>query len=176
MRRLLNATLAMAACVALATVSYAATLWPDGDNPFSNQGPYGFVGKGEVQTPWGWNNATLQNNAAGVSFTYEEVGTYTVVCDGHSNPSQNPKTFSNKVIGIEASVAAELRKNGTGQITGFNLTDIGEELASGEGCPAAWTIEESRTPNEDAGAVIGLVAHYPGEEDLDLDTEILFTE
>jgi hypothetical protein len=176
MRSYVRASLAIVACVAVGTFSYAATLWPDGDNTNSNQGEYGFVGKGELQIPWGWNNAKLQSEADFVLFTYEEVGTYTVICDGHSNPSQNPRTFSNKVVGIEASVARELRKNSVGQVTGFSLIDIGDELATGEGCPTAWTIEVDRIPNEDAGTVIGLVAHHPDEDDLPLDTEILFSE
>jgi hypothetical protein len=33
----------------------------------------GFVGKGDVQVAFGWNNATLQKNAAGVTFTSSQA-------------------------------------------------------------------------------------------------------
>jgi hypothetical protein len=41
----------------------------------------GFVGKGEVQTPWGWNNSTLQKYAAGVTFSMESSAVYAQDCE-----------------------------------------------------------------------------------------------
>ena len=38
----------------------------------------GFVGKGDVQTAMGWNNAELQKNAENLKFTYVTETTYAV--------------------------------------------------------------------------------------------------
>jgi hypothetical protein len=40
-----------------------------------DSGGYGFVGKGDVQVAFGWNNAALQKNASGVSFTSKQDAT-----------------------------------------------------------------------------------------------------
>lgn len=40
----------------------------------------GFVGKGDVQTAFGWNNQALQANAADVTFSYNAVDTYSATC------------------------------------------------------------------------------------------------
>jgi hypothetical protein len=161
----------LAAALAAASVGYAATtFWPNEGNTATNQGPYGFVGKGDVQIPWGWNNNKLQNQAEYVTFSYQQVGAYTVVCDGHTNASQNPKTYTNKELSIVSEVGYENRTNKKGQINGFKLMDLGEEVSDGEGCPPAWPITVSKTPNENAGEVVGIVAQHPDEVDLVLDT------
>ena len=36
----------------------------------------GWVGKGEVQSAYGWNNKAMQNNVGGVTFVYEATATY----------------------------------------------------------------------------------------------------
>lgn len=40
----------------------------------------GFVGKGDVQLVFGWNNAQLQANAGGVTFSYDTVDRYEATC------------------------------------------------------------------------------------------------
>ncbi|MBE8525423.1 hypothetical protein ILP97_49455 [Amycolatopsis sp. H6(2020)] len=57
----------------------------------------GFVGKGEIQTPFGWNNDKLQANAGGVSFTYDATDTYDAVygwitgeAPGARGPTRSP--------------------------------------------------------------------------------------
>ncbi|MEU0217673.1 hypothetical protein ABZ281_22310 [Streptomyces sp. NPDC006265] len=41
----------------------------------------GFVGKGDVQTSFAWNNKQLQTNSDGVSFTYATTTHYSAVCE-----------------------------------------------------------------------------------------------
>jgi hypothetical protein len=153
--------LALASVMILSTAALGAVT-------FDPETGEGFVGKGDVQLAFEWNNKALQDNAADVSFTYEEVGEYTVVCDGHSNPARNPSTFNNRELGLEAEVDYDKRRNRQDQITGFILTGLGDETVSGQACPAAWEIEVSRTLNPDAGEIVGLFAHY-GEEKVQLD-------
>jgi hypothetical protein len=122
----------------------------------------GFVGKGDVQLAFGWNNATLQANAADLSFTYENMGEYTLVCSRiHDIHGYQEHTFKNRVIGIEAEVEVEVRANKNEQVTGFLLAGYGDVQSSGEGCPSGWPDEVSRTLNEDAGDAVGLFVHHP---------------
>jgi len=58
-----TAGLATAALMATATAGNAATLNTDGS---------GFVGKGEVQSAFGWNNKAAQDNQSKVTFTAEQ--------------------------------------------------------------------------------------------------------
>jgi hypothetical protein len=48
----------------------------------------GFVGKGDVQSAFGWNNQQLQANAAGVSFTYIVEGTLSQTCEREAGASE----------------------------------------------------------------------------------------
>lgn len=100
----------------------------------------GFVGKGEVQSPWGWNNDDLQA-AVGykdqavpnptVWFDYQSSANYTQPCEKPLNRkkfeySSVEVTFKKKVR-VNSTVAYEKRRN-TGlneQVTGFNLTGYG---------------------------------------------------
>lgn len=38
----------------------------------------GFVGKGVIQSPWGWNNAYMQAYAGGIKFCYKYEATYLI--------------------------------------------------------------------------------------------------
>lgn len=93
----------------------------------------GFVGKGDVQTAFVWNNQQLQKNASGVTFSYESENTYDGVCQwvtGEGKRGEKTHTVSHKVsTGVASSIAYDLRvKN---QITGFNLTGLGSTTSSG---------------------------------------------
>jgi hypothetical protein len=55
--------------VALATTTF---------NPATGTG---FVGKGDVQTPWGWNDQTLQSQAINVSFFEVQNADYAATCE-----------------------------------------------------------------------------------------------
>lgn len=111
---------------------------------------YGFVGKGDVQTPFNWNDAALQAKANAVSFTYESKSdeTYAVTCEWDTGNRVIVHHVQNKVANLIDSVSYDLkkadRKNPNGKITGFNLEGKGPEVVResgsvpvlGEPCPA----------------------------------------
>ena len=103
----------------------------------------GFVGKGDVQLAFGWNNQLLQDNASGITFTLESEDVYTAVCEfvtGEGTRGERthrvPHTESTTV---NSSVAYHPRIRN--QITGFNLTGTGATTSTGsipvvgEACP-----------------------------------------
>jgi len=67
MRKALMAAV-VAASLALAATALAANVDSTGK---------GFVGKGQVQSEFKWNNAKLQQNAAGISFSFVQTATET---------------------------------------------------------------------------------------------------
>jgi hypothetical protein len=116
------AAVALAASTAMATV----TFFPTAPNPLSQTvAGAGFVGKGDVQIAFGWANAALQTNAAGVGFTYVENTEYTITCEKDIvNPAQTivVVTHHTRTVGLNATVDNDPRKvNGQKQFTGFIL-------------------------------------------------------
>lgn len=94
----------------------------------------GFVGKGAVQSSFGWNNAGLQTNAGGITFSYEVTGVYEQSClhaTGHEHMTVQ-KTFK-KTVELSADVAFAARRNPQNKVTGFNLTGIA--ATTGDGPP-----------------------------------------
>lgn len=93
----------------------------------------GFVGKGDVQLAFGWNNATLQNNASGVTFSYDVVDTYEVTAEWTtSEGKKGVKTHTITVIrqvSVSASVLSSARVHK--QVDGFYLLGLGTETSSG---------------------------------------------
>jgi hypothetical protein len=165
-----NTSMRVQALNRLAALTFAsiATVAANAEVTFDSSSGEGFVGKGDVQEAFGWSNKQLQDNAAALNFTYSEVGFYTVVCTGHSNSNQNPRTFSDREIGVLGGVDFLSRRGGaeqSKQINGFVLSGMDEEnvVSNGEGCPAAWTTEVSRTLNSNVGSTIGLYVHFEGE-------------
>ncbi len=106
----------------------------------------GFVGKGDVQLVYGWNNKQLQNNADLVQFqaSTEEVSTTTWTCDRDAGPQtqERENTTMKTTQGIVDSIARERN-----QITGFILsgydgdptTDTEREGPAAGSCPTGWT-------------------------------------
>jgi hypothetical protein len=123
-----------------------------GLTPSNSQGKCGWVGKGEVQNAFGWNNARLQQAAPGVDFEYTEEATYDVTLqwfsdsfsrtdsdDESTNCEPNPdssappgKSFicttthevtTEKTSSIDAAINADPRQSPK-QFTGFKLVDI----------------------------------------------------
>lgn len=98
----------------------------------------GFVGKGDVQLLYGWNNKALQDNASGVSFAYSAVDTYDVECYWET-VTGNGKIIVHDIniprhTSVSASVAYESRKNSQGKdgpVTGFNLNGFGTTVTQG---------------------------------------------
>jgi hypothetical protein len=81
----------------------------------------GFVGKGDVQLIFGWNNKALQDNAASVQFraSTEEVTEVSWECTNANNENiqERARTTTTTTQGVVSNIARV--KN---QITGFNLT------------------------------------------------------
>ena len=89
----------------------------------------GFVGKGDVQTAFGWNNPTIQKNAPGVTFTYESKDVYDVECYWETLTGNGKIIIHDLTIpkhtSINSAVAYDARTHK--QVDGFNLkgyTDV----------------------------------------------------
>ena len=96
----------------------------------------GFVGKGDVQTAFTWNNKALQDNAAGVTFNYSSTETYEAVCQWFTGPAHNRKSHikeRTRTTGVNATVSYDARQRN--QITGFTLTGFGANTVSGDELP-----------------------------------------
>jgi hypothetical protein len=94
----------------------------------------GFVGKGDVQLAFGWNNKQLQTNASGVSFSYNTTDTYDAVCQwvtGEGTRGEKTHTVTQeKSTAVNSAIAYDPRvKN---QITGFTLKEFGATTTTGE--------------------------------------------
>jgi hypothetical protein len=85
----------------------------------------GFVGKGDVQSIYDWNNSMLQANAHLVRFKFSNAGTASWTCQG-VNKSGNIviSDVRDQDVGTNAEISYDPRKNRQGQITGFILTGL----------------------------------------------------
>jgi hypothetical protein len=120
--------LALGGIVASATIAFAAVT-------FDSATGTGFVGKGDVQLAFGWNNQALQRNAAGVTFSYDAQEEYKYDCtftvevgrDKVREPRTQTRGKSTTVLG---TIAYDARVRN--QITGFNLNGFGQVTTTGE--------------------------------------------
>jgi opacity protein-like surface antigen len=106
----------------------------------------GFVGKGDVQLLYGWNNKQLQDNASSVQFQAStvEVTESTWTCDRDAGPQtlERANTTTTTTQGVVSHIARERN-----QITGFILLGYdGDPVVETEldgpavgSCPAGWT-------------------------------------
>lgn len=156
------------AALAVASISTAALAAVTFD-PVSGMG---FVGKGDVQLAYGWNNAQLQSNAAGVTFKYDSVDSYVVTCEWFTGPASNRRSHQvdhNKSTSVLSQIAYEARKNSQGQITGFNLTGLGATTDTGgaqphegDACPGNPGTGAVIIEVNDSGSTGGLYVVYGG--------------
>jgi hypothetical protein len=106
--------LACAAVAVFATATLAAVNFDPGTGT-------GFVGKGDVQLVFGWNNKQLQDNASSVQFrsSSEVVTEVSWECTNTNNDNiqERARTSTTTVAGV---LSAEGRDN-KGKITGFIL-------------------------------------------------------
>lgn len=124
-------SLAAVATAALATVT------------FDSATGTGFVGKGDVQLAFGWNNAQLQANASGLSFTYMAVETYDAECYWETTTGKGKVVVHDITVPRHSSVSATVtyQARARNQINGFNLTGFGAMVtegtvpALGDACP-----------------------------------------
>jgi hypothetical protein len=141
MKPFVKTALGTAACLAVAGIAYAAVILDDDG--------IGFVGKGDVQLVYGWNNKQLQDNAGLVQFqAVSDVVTevsWTCTNSNNQNEQIRARTTTTSIEGILSSVA-RVRN----QITGFNLNGwVGAPTVDVDGpdgpplnsCPSGpWTL------------------------------------
>jgi opacity protein-like surface antigen len=98
----------------------------------------GFVGKGDVQLAFGWNNKQLQTNAAQVTFHYESQSEYNVTCEWTTEGRKETTTHTRskkKKNSVFASITYASRTNKQQDITGFNLNGHGAVSETGDSVP-----------------------------------------
>lgn len=85
----------------------------------------GFVGKGDVQLVYGWNNKALQDNASSVRFRLnsETVTEVSWECTNQNNDKvqERSRTTTTSLQGLVTTVARDNSKGKDGPVTGFNL-------------------------------------------------------
>ena len=98
-----------------------------------------FVGKGDVQTAFGWNNTLLQTNASGVTFMYQTTATYEVITAWATGTPAAPISLHSHLetvtttVGTSAAVNGDSRQTkGQKQFTGFNLSGFNAVTTAGE--------------------------------------------
>jgi hypothetical protein len=118
-----------AAFLLLATSAFA-------DVTFDPSNGTGFVGKGNVQLAFNWNNATLQSNAQAVTFTYIVTDTYNATAQwttGDGTPGYATHSVTHTVsTGVNDTVVGTTRNNKLSDVTGFNLLGFGTTTTTGD--------------------------------------------
>jgi hypothetical protein len=99
--------------------------WALADVSFDVSTGMGFVGKGDVQLAFGWNNQVVQANAGFVYFTYEAEDEFNMDCTW-TNGGGNTQTTTkrNQESSIDSAVVMNTRRHA--QVDGFVLTGMGE--------------------------------------------------
>jgi opacity protein-like surface antigen len=105
----------------------------------------GFVGKGDIQLGFGWNNKQLQDGAKNVTFRLKTHERYSVTCEWETvTGGKNSKVIEHsitKTANVNSNIAVSVEPRTRNQITGFNLTGFGAgttggtEPVIGGGCP-----------------------------------------
>jgi hypothetical protein len=163
----LTAGLMMIATAAMAAVNF---------DPATGEG---FVGKGEVQTAFGWNNPTLQGTADFVEFrsVSEVVSEVSWTCTNSNNQNEQvrDRTTTTSVQGVVGSVARTRN-----QVTGFILTGYdGEPTESSESdgnvlnsCPSGpWSLTTPAGDPEVVSSTSTVQVSIDGEEWIDLQVD-----
>ncbi|WP_157991587.1 hypothetical protein [Caldimonas tepidiphila] len=111
-----------------------------------NENGTGFIGKGDVQTAFGWNNKELNENAGGVSFETSVTAEHTWICDRDNGPQTQERARDTTTTGLISHVTRDNKRQITGfTLTGFsssNTTSTGPQLGS---CPTGWTASAIET-------------------------------
>jgi opacity protein-like surface antigen len=147
----------LAAGVALATISSAAYAAVT----FDPETGAGWVGKGDVQTAFGWNNATMQSRHLGVTFGVDSTVSYDVTCEWETvTGGKNSKTITHNVTNhknISSSAAVDSASRKTGQYTGWFLNgyedgglDDVDLPEVGDSCPQGGSASDNDPPENDA--------------------------
>jgi hypothetical protein len=171
MRAKLLVLVVLAAVLVLAASAVSAAV------TFDAETGTGFVGKGDVQLVYGWNNKALQDNADDVQFraSSEEVTEVSWICtnSNNQNTQERERTTTTTIAGVVTSVARERN-----QITGFILngyvgtpttlsTTEGNQLNS---CPSGpWTLTTPAGDPEFVSSTGGLQVSSNGTDWFDLE-------
>ncbi|ODG93325.1 MULTISPECIES: hypothetical protein [Bacillaceae] len=95
----------------------------------------GFVGKGDVQLAFNWNNASLQKNAGATTFTYDVKDTYVVTEYWETlTGGKQPKIVTHEIeVPKHASVSANVDYDArrANQINGFIIKGFGNVVTEG---------------------------------------------
>lgn len=161
--------------IAAAAALFAVTAFANAGVTFDPTTGTGFVGKGDVQLAFGWNNAQLQTNAAGVGFSYQLRQDYLAVCTWTTaEGTRGEKTHEvSHTLKYNAGSTVNYDARTRSQITGFTLTGyptgtevsvgtapvVGAPCPGNEGTDGAWS---SVTPV--GTGVDGLFVTYAGAE------------
>lgn len=118
-----SAVAAVALFAAVGTASALVTFDPENGE--------GFVGKGDVQLAFGWNNSALQENANGVTFQYAAIDEYEAVCEFTTGPAHSRTTHTiteTELTSVAGAPDGDPRKvKGQQQFTGFDLEGFEED-------------------------------------------------
>jgi hypothetical protein len=135
-------TIAVASAAALMTASAAMAAVT-----FDTDTGTGFVGKGDVQLAFGWNNAAVQSNAKAVAIRFQQRDRYEAVCEWETiTGGKTPKVIEHEITlirNVNANVTVSVEPRTRNQVTGFNLTGFGAGTSSGvapevgSACPGA---------------------------------------
>lgn len=132
LRRSIGLGLALVCVTALAAVTFDAATGT------------GFVGKGDVQDAFGWNNAQLQSNVTGVTFSYEATTTFEALCTfttGEGNRGERTH-YVPHTVGMSVTSVVNFIARRHHQVDGFVLTGYGDSFSEtgvvpvvGDACP-----------------------------------------
>jgi hypothetical protein len=139
----------------------------------------GFVGKGDVQLVFGWNNKQLQMNAGDVEFraNSEDVTEVSWVCTNtnNANTQERERTTTTSVQEVVEHVARDNRN----QITGFTITGYEGAPVSGppttdgpspNSCPSGpWSLTTSAGDPELVSSSSGLQVSINGNDWFDIE-------
>jgi hypothetical protein len=129
----------------------------------------GFVGKGDVQIAFGWNNAQLQNRAGGITFTYNDSATFDVRCEWNTETGNDSIIHHDITVPRHRNISAAIEYDARvrTQITGFKLKKFASNLIIdgnvpqvGDTCPgnSDHGLVTEVTPTGSTGG--GLYVHY----------------
>ena len=122
----------------------AITSFASASVTFNSETGTGFVGKGDVQLAFGWNNAALQTNASGLTFAYNLNTDYEAVCTWTTGEGKKGEKTHNVTHTESYALTGALNFDARtqNQITGFILkgfkegvSEVGMKPVVGEGCP-----------------------------------------
>lgn len=115
----------------------AAVAWAAATVTFDPATGSGFVGKGDVQLAFGWNNAQMQSRATALSFQLTDEASYAYDCEWWTGPDRNRRRHEvthQRTRSVNAGVDYVPRSRS--QVNGFFLTGFGTVTTSGQPMPA----------------------------------------